>query len=104
MDQSLAACGTAVERPTQVLADRVTRAYEWIGPAPGNEVDLLLALSAGPPGNVNDPKANSAREALVETCTLPLLAGENISKLSEFRCVQGTHLTFRLRMLEPVRS
>jgi len=32
------------------------------------------------------------------------LAGESISKLSEFGCVQGIHLTFRLRTLEPVRT
>jgi len=29
------------------------------------------------------------------TCTLPLLAGDNISHLSGFRCLEGTRLTFR---------
>jgi pilus assembly protein CpaF len=41
-------------------------------------LDLLLALNAGLPGMCT-VHANSAREALVKTCTLPLLAGENIS-------------------------
>ncbi|GCD90982.1 CpaF family protein [Nocardioides sp. LS1] len=40
--------------------------------------DLLLALNAGLPGMCTI-HANSAREALVKVCTLPLLAGENIS-------------------------
>src|SRR3954463_16487685 len=39
---------------------------------------LLLALNAGLPGMCTI-HANSAREALVKCCTLPLLAGENIS-------------------------
>ena len=41
-------------------------------------MDLLLALNAGLPGMCT-VHANSAREALVKMCTLPLLAGENIS-------------------------
>ncbi len=41
-------------------------------------LDLLLALNAGLPGMCT-LHANSAREALVKMCTLPLLAGENIS-------------------------
>ncbi len=41
-------------------------------------LDLLLALNAGLPGMAS-LHANSAREALVKLCTLPLLAGENIS-------------------------
>jgi Flp pilus assembly CpaF family ATPase len=40
-------------------------------------LDLLLALNAGLPG-LATIHANSAREALVKMCTLPLLAGENI--------------------------
>ncbi|WP_370615831.1 CpaF family protein [Mumia sp. Pv 4-285] len=40
--------------------------------------DLLLALNAGIPGMVT-LHASSARQALVKMCTLPLLAGENIS-------------------------
>ena len=41
-------------------------------------LDLLLALNAGLPGMCTI-HANSAREALVKACTLPLLAGDNIS-------------------------
>ncbi len=41
-------------------------------------LDLLLALNSGLPG-LATLHANSAREALVKLCTLPLLAGENIS-------------------------
>ncbi|MDX6309659.1 MAG: pilus assembly protein CpaF [Nocardioidaceae bacterium] len=41
-------------------------------------LDLLLALNSGLPGMAT-VHANSAREALVKLCTLPLLAGENIS-------------------------
>lgn len=41
-------------------------------------LDLLLALNAGLPGMCT-LHANSAREALTKVCTLPLLAGENIS-------------------------
>jgi len=41
-------------------------------------LDLLIALNSGLPGMCSI-HANSAREALVKLCTLPLLAGENIS-------------------------
>jgi pilus assembly protein CpaF len=41
-------------------------------------LDLLIALNSGLPGMCS-LHANSAREALVKMCTLPLLAGENIS-------------------------
>jgi len=44
-------------------------------------LDLLLALNAGLPGMCT-LHANSAREALVKMCTLPLLAGENMSRPS----------------------
>ena len=40
-------------------------------------LDLLIALNSGLPGMCT-LHANSAREALVKMCTLPLLAGENI--------------------------
>ncbi len=56
-------------RPTRVIVGEV-RAAECL--------DLLLALNAGLPGMAS-LHANSAREALVKMCTLPLLAGENIS-------------------------
>jgi pilus assembly protein CpaF len=41
-------------------------------------LDLLIALNSGLPGMCT-LHANSAREALVKMCTLPLLAGDNIS-------------------------
>ena len=55
-------------RPSRVIVGEV-RAEECL--------DLLLALNAGLPGMAS-LHANSAREALVKMCTLPLLAGENI--------------------------
>ncbi|MBA2507376.1 MAG: CpaF family protein, partial [Nocardioidaceae bacterium] len=49
-----------------------------VGEVRGEEcLDLLLALNAGLPGMAS-LHANSAREALIKACTLPLLAGENI--------------------------
>jgi pilus assembly protein CpaF len=56
-------------RPSRMIVGEV-RAEECM--------DLLLALNAGLPGMCTI-HANSAREALVKMCTLPLLAGENIS-------------------------
>jgi pilus assembly protein CpaF len=41
-------------------------------------LDLLIALNSGLPGMCT-LHANSAREAVAKMCTLPLLAGENIS-------------------------
>lgn len=55
-------------RPSRIIVGEV-RAAECL--------DLLLALNAGLPGMAS-VHANSAREALVKLCTLPLLAGENI--------------------------
>ena len=56
-------------RPSRIIVGEV-RAEECL--------DLLLALNAGLPGMCT-LHANSAREALVKMCTLPLLAGANIS-------------------------
>jgi len=56
-------------RPSRIIVGEV-RSEECL--------DLLLALNAGLPGMCT-LHANSAREALVKACTLPLLAGENIS-------------------------
>jgi pilus assembly protein CpaF len=56
-------------RPSRIIVGEV-RAEECL--------DLLLALNAGLPGMCT-LHANSAREGLVKMCTLPLLAGENIS-------------------------
>ena len=41
-------------------------------------LDLLIALNSGVPGMAS-VHANSAREAVAKLCTLPLLAGENVS-------------------------
>jgi pilus assembly protein CpaF len=41
-------------------------------------LDLLIALNSGLPGMCT-LHANSAREALIKMCVLPLLAGENVS-------------------------
>ena len=56
-------------RPSRIIVGEV-RAEECL--------DLLLALNSGLPGMAT-VHANSARETLVKLCTLPLLAGENIS-------------------------
>lgn len=56
-------------RPNRILVGEV-RAEEAL--------DLLLALNSGLPGMASI-HANSARQALVKMCTLPLLAGENVS-------------------------
>jgi pilus assembly protein CpaF len=55
-------------RPSRIIVGEV-RAAECL--------DLLLALNAGLPG-LASIHANSARQALVKMCTLPLLAGDNI--------------------------
>jgi pilus assembly protein CpaF len=61
----------------QVLRMRPSRIV--VGEVRSEEcLDLLLALNSGLPG-LATVHANSAREALVKLCTLPLLAGDNIS-------------------------
>lgn len=55
-------------RPSRIIVGEV-RAAECL--------DLLLALNAGLPGMAS-LHANSARQALIKMCTLPLLAGDNI--------------------------
>ena len=54
-------------RPSRIIVGEV-RAEECL--------DLLLALNSGLPGMCT-LHANSAREALVKMCMLPLLAGAN---------------------------
>jgi pilus assembly protein CpaF len=56
-------------RPTRIVVGEVRSA---------EALDLLLALNSGLPGMAT-LHANSAWEALVKLCTLPMLAGENIS-------------------------
>lgn len=62
-------------RPSRLIVGEV-RAEECL--------DLLLALNSGLPGMCT-LHANSAREALVKMCTLPLLAGENTVRDSSCR-------------------
>jgi len=59
-------------RPSRIVVGEV-RAEECL--------DLLLALNSGLPGMAT-VHANSAREALVKLCTLPLLAGETYPQRS----------------------
>lgn len=56
-------------RPSRIVVGEVRQA---------ESLDLLLALNSGLPG-LATLHANSAREALTKLCTLPLLAGPNIS-------------------------
>lgn len=56
-------------RPSRILVGEVRQE---------ESLDLLIALNSGLPGMATI-HANSAREAVTKMCTLPLLAGENIS-------------------------
>lgn len=55
-------------RPSRIVVGEVRQA---------ESLDLLIALNSGLPGMCT-VHANSAREAIVKICTLPLLAGENV--------------------------
>ena len=56
-------------RPSRIIVGEVREA---------ESLDMLIALNAGVPGMCT-VHANSAREALTKICTLPLLAGENVT-------------------------
>ena len=56
-------------RPDRLLIGEVREA---------EALDLLIAMNSGLPA-MSTLHANSAREAVVKICTLPLLAGENVS-------------------------
>ncbi|MGV1029522.1 MAG: CpaF family protein, partial [Dermatophilaceae bacterium] len=56
-------------RPSRIIVGEVRQA---------ESLDLLIALNSGLPGMCTI-HANSAREAIAKMCTLPLLAGENVS-------------------------
>ena len=56
-------------RPSRIIVGEVRQA---------ESLDLLIALNSGLPGMCTI-HANSAREAVTKMCTLPLLAGENVS-------------------------
>ena len=60
-------------RPTRVVVGEVRSA---------EALDLLLALNSGLPGMAT-LHANSAREALVKLCTLPMLAGDTYPRRSK---------------------
>lgn len=51
-------------------------------------LDLLIAMNSGLPA-MSTLHANSAREAVVKICTLPLLAGENVSSTFVVPTVAG---------------
>jgi pilus assembly protein CpaF len=55
-------------RPSRIIVGEVRQE---------ESLDLLIALNSGVPGMCTI-HANSAREAVVKMCTLPLLAGENV--------------------------
>lgn len=56
-------------RPSRIIIGEVREA---------EALDMLVALNAGVPGMCTI-HANSARDAITKLCTLPLLAGENVS-------------------------
>jgi pilus assembly protein CpaF len=56
-------------RPSRLIVGEVRQ---------GESLDLLIALNSGLPGMCTI-HANSAREAVTKMCTLPLLAGENVT-------------------------
>ena len=56
-------------RPSRIIIGEVREA---------EALDMLLALNSGLPG-LASIHANSARDAVTKMCTLPLLAGENVS-------------------------
>ena len=56
-------------RPDRIVVGEVREA---------EALDMLIALNAGIPGMCT-VHANSARDAITKMCTLPLLAGENVS-------------------------
>lgn len=57
-------------RPDRIIVGEVREA---------EALDMLVAMNAGLAGMCS-VHANSARDALMKICTLPLLAGENISR------------------------
>ncbi|MFW2513884.1 CpaF family protein [Demequina sp. SO4-13] len=56
-------------RPSRIIVGEVREA---------EALDMLIALNAGVPGMCT-VHANSARDAITKMCTLPLLAGDNVS-------------------------
>lgn len=67
-------------RPSRIIVGEVRQA---------ESLDLLIALNSGLPGMCTI-HANSAREAVTKMCTLPLLAGENVSSRFVVPTVAGS--------------
>ncbi len=67
-------------RPSRILVGEVRQA---------ESLDLLIALNSGLPGMAT-VHANSAREAITKMCTLPLLAGSNVSSSFVVPTVAGS--------------
>jgi pilus assembly protein CpaF len=67
-------------RPSRIIVGEVRQA---------ESLDLLIALNSGLPGMAS-VHANSAREAITKMCTLPLLAGENVSSRFVVPTVAGS--------------
>ena len=67
-------------RPSRIIVGEVRQA---------ESLDLLIALNSGLPGMASI-HANSAREAITKMCTLPLLAGENVSSRFVVPTVAGS--------------
>ena len=67
-------------RPSRIIVGEVRQA---------ESLDLLIALNSGLPGMAT-LHANSAREAITKMCTLPLLAGENVSSRFVVPTVAGS--------------
>jgi pilus assembly protein CpaF len=67
-------------RPSRIIVGEVRQA---------ESLDLLIALNSGLPGMCTI-HANSAREAVVKMCTLPLLAGENVGSRFVVPTVAGS--------------
>lgn len=67
-------------RPTRIIVGEIRQA---------ESLDLLIALNSGLPGMCS-LHANSAREGVMKMCTLPLLAGENVSSKFVVPTVAGS--------------
>ncbi|CEA08636.1 Putative conjugal transfer proteinc/MT3759 [Arthrobacter saudimassiliensis] len=67
-------------RPDRMIVGEVREA---------ESLDMLIALNSGLPGMCSI-HANSARDAVMKLCTLPLLAGENISSAFVLPTVAGS--------------
>jgi pilus assembly protein CpaF len=67
-------------RPSRIIVGEVRQE---------ESLDLLIALNSGVPGMCS-VHANSAREAITKMCTLPLLAGENVSSRFVVPTVAGS--------------